>query len=101
MWCPRSLLFAALLMGCVAAASDARAQNGYFYPGYSSYNYARPYNNTYHGYWRDLGYGFSNHPYTTYGYTQRYYPAPYPYPNFGPGYPYQYGGYPYGYTRGW
>jgi hypothetical protein len=89
MRCIRSLLLCALVVACVPAVGFA--QGGYFSRGYSSYYFPRPYNNTYHGYWRDLGYGFSPQPY--YGvhrYSERWV-SPYYY---GPGYgsSYHYGG---------
>jgi hypothetical protein len=82
------VLLAAILAASAGSAGEVFAQGAY-YRSYSSYYYPRPYNNKYHGYWRDLGYGFSNQPY--YGgfhYTERYYPVPAPY--YGPS---QYGGY--------
>jgi hypothetical protein len=92
------MLLCALLAACVPA--DALGQGGYFYRSYSSYYYPRPFNNTYHGYWRDLGYGFSNRPaYGGYRYSAGYFPGP-AYPAYGPSY---YGGYysPPGGSFGW
>lgn len=94
----RSLLLVALFLMCLG--TEAFGQ-GYYQSYGSSYYYPR-YNNSYHGYWRDLGYGFSNRPvYGSSYYSQGYYGNPYPY--FAPGGRYQYGGtvVPYGRPYGW
>jgi hypothetical protein len=75
------VLFAGLL-------STTALGQGY-YRSYGGYSYSRPYQNNYHGYWRDQGYGFTNRPiYGGYRYSESYWGGP----AFGPGY--QYGGYP-------
>lgn len=70
----RSLLLFALLMTCFGA--DAFGQG--YYQSYGSSYYFPGYNNSYHGYWRDQGYGFSSRPvYGSYYYSQGYLGNPY------------------------
>lgn len=79
----RTLVMLAALAAPLGFASQAEAQGGY-YRGYRSYWYP-PYNNTYHGYWRDQGYGFTPRPYYGTYYYEGYWHSPYyrgyaPYP---------------------
>ena len=101
----RSLVVALFLicLGAEAFGHDYYQSYGYSY-------YFPRYNNTYHGYWRDQGYGFSNRPvYGSYYYSQGSWGSPYhygssPYHGLSPySGRYQYGGSigPYGHPNGW
>ena len=65
---------AALLVATVLSTESASAQ-GYY--GYESYYFQPRYQNNYHGYWRDLGYGFTNRPVYGSYYRQSYWESPY------------------------
>jgi hypothetical protein len=72
----RISLFVVILSAAALAAGEAAAQVGY-YRAYRPDPY-RELSRTgkYHGYWRDLGYGFRSQPYDTYyypGYGGPYY----------------------------
>jgi hypothetical protein len=59
-----SWLSSVLLATGVAASAFAQGGDGYWsYSAHYYPHYPRPFNNSYHGYWRDLGYGFSRQPY--------------------------------------
>ena len=99
MRCTGTKLLVALFLVGVGVAADALGQG--YYRSYSGYSYQRPYQNNYHGYWRDQGYGFTNRPiYGGYQYSEGYWTGP-AYTPYG-GYPY-YGGYsvPLGRPYGW
>jgi hypothetical protein len=97
-----SLLRVVLVVACLGIAVQAHAQGGY-YRSYSSYYYPRPYNNTYHGYWRDQGYGFSNQPaYSGFRYSEGYWGAPHYGSGYNVYYPYRGGSsVPYGRPHRW
>jgi hypothetical protein len=52
---------AAVLL-CVAGWCGEASAEGYFERYYESFWYHPRYQHEYHGYWRDLGYGFTNRP---------------------------------------
>ena len=77
-----NITFAALLLAAVLVAAPAAAQDGYYRtyrPNYSYRSLSRT--GKYHGYWRDLGYGYSGRG------TRGYYLPPVRYHN------HYYGGY--------
>lgn len=87
MRCAGTVLMVALFMAGVGSAADALGQG--YYRSYSSYSYQPRYQNNYHGYWRDQGYGFSGRSvYGGHNYSEGYWGGP----SYGPYNPY-YGGY--------
>ena len=76
----RDLRFGWLLAAFVLACGwsvDASAE-GFFERYYELSWYYPGYQNNYHGYWRDLGYGFTNRPaYGAYYRSERYLDAPF------------------------
>jgi hypothetical protein len=79
----RTILAVAVLSSLLCASGEAAAQvygGGYGYgPVYQSYSYQVPYpRQKYHGYWRDLGYGFTpQRTVYSYGYGYGYAPGIY------------------------
>jgi hypothetical protein len=75
-------LLIAVLGTSISAASMAAGQG--YYRSYGSYSYYPRYQNNYHGYWRDQGYGFTNRPvYGGYHYSEGYWGGP-AYPAYNP-----------------